>query len=262
MQTHTLKKFQAHLQRGGVGLLEMRRLLEAFAEHGDFERLKQQALKENLLGKTSQHIIRDMLGAFKRRFLQDLGLPPANLVAQAMRSHLPDAAKNQILFPYFVCSDPLVEECYRELVLTKLSYPQARLDTKEVFNHLSAISESHPEIAKWTETLRLLWSRGFLALLRHFGLMERYPRNQLRRLYLLPEPFAFFWLWFWQESNSFWDAQRNGVWTILQLDERSKEELLIDGQLKGWWHYQRLGDIVNFQPRFKSVKEWLENGLA
>ncbi len=262
METKTTPKFQAHLQRGGTGLLEMRRLLEAFAEHGNLERLKQQAFKENLLGKTSERLVKDMLYAFKRRFLEPLDLPPVRLIAQAMCSPIPDVAKNQVLFPYFVHTDPLVEECYRDLVLARLGSSQAQLATGEVIDYLSTLSESHPELARWSEHLRVRWSQGFLALLRHFGLMERHPRTTLRRLWLLPESFAFFWLWFWQQDQSFWDADRSEVWLILQLDERGKNELLTDGQLRGWWHYQRLGEIVQFKPRFSSVEEWIKDGLA
>lgn len=88
-------KFQAHIQRGGVGLLEMRRLLEAFAEHGDLEKLRDQAFKENLLGKTSSHLVKDMIYAFKRRFLQPIDLPTVDLVSQAMCSSMVDSAKTQ-----------------------------------------------------------------------------------------------------------------------------------------------------------------------
>ena len=255
-------RFKANLQRGGTGLREMRRLLEAFAEHEDFERLKRQALEDNLLGKTSTSLIKDLLFAFKRRFLQPSGLPPAPLVALAMRSPMADAAKNQVLFPYYICTDALVERCYRDLVLPRTGAPKAELSADEVVNHLMALSETHPELRRWSEYLRLRWARGFLALLRHFGLMERAPHTRLQPLWLLPEAFAFFWLWFFGQGGSFWDAARHDLWELLQMGENYREELLVEGGVRGWWYYQRLGTIVQFQPRFPSVEEWLRDGLA
>lgn len=255
-------RFKANLQRGGTGLREMRRLLEAFAEHEDFERLKRQALDDNLLGKTSTYLIKDLLSAFKRRFLQPSGLPPAHLVALAMRSPMADAAKNHILFPYFICTDALVERCYRDLVLSGSGAPQAKLSAEEVVSHLMALSEMHPELKRWSEYLRLRWARGFLALLRHFGLMERAPHTRLQPLWLLPEAFAFFWLWFLGQGGSFWDAAQRDLWELLQIGENYREELLIEGEMRGWWYYQRLGTIVQFQPRFPGVEEWLRDGLA
>lgn len=256
------KRFKAQLQRGGTGLVEMRRLLREFAEHGDLERLKEQAWQENLLGKTSDHLIKDLLAAFKRRFLQPLDLPPVKLVALAERSTLIDASKEQILFPYFIRSDTLAETCYRELVLPRVNSPSAALSRDEVVNYLKMLGKSHPELTKWSDYLQLRWARGFLALLRHFGLMERHPRTNLRRLWPLLEPFTFFWLWYWERGGTFWEAEINDLWPLLQLNEQTKQEFLEEGQLRGWWAYRRLGKIVEFQPQFKSTEEWLNHELA
>lgn len=254
--------YRPHLQRGGTGLTEMRCLLEAFADHGDYNRLRHQALRENLLGKATEHMVNDALKAFRRRFLQAEGLPPALVVARTMHAPMPEAAKTQILLPYFVHTDPLVVECYRALVLARLKAPEAALTRDEVIEYLLELGQRHPELLRWSAYLRLRWARGFLALLRQFGLMERHPRTSLRRLYLLPESFAFFWLSLCQKDGSFWEAERDKIWPLLQADDRQKEELLFQGQLRGWWHYQRAGEIVSFTPRYASVEEWLRNGLA
>lgn len=261
-QDNSSEKFKAHLHRGGLGLAEMHRLLEAFAEHGDFERLKEQASDENLLGKTSQHTIKALLSAFRRRFLGGQSLPPAPLAANAVRAPMAGAAKTQILFPYFVCTDFLVDRCYRDLVLPVLASSDPELSVSQVEEHLRELSVSHPELAEWSDYLRIRWSRAFLSLLRRFGLMERHPGNRLERLWLLPESFAFFWIWIWGTRGSFRDAESSSLWEILQLDQESREELLTAGKVRAWWHYERLGEIVQFQPRFETVQGWLLNGLA
>lgn len=253
-----LGKYQAHLQRDGTGLEEMRRLLLAWAKHGDWERLREQALRENLLGKRSDDFIKDLLGAFRRRFLRPTDLPPAPLVARMLQAPIPEAAQVQMLFPYFLRADPLAERCYRDLVLPRLEAAAPALTTAEVQAHLEALAREHPELARWSPILRARWARGFTALLRRFQLMEQAPRTGLKRLYLLPEPFAFFWLWAWEQNGSFWEADRLDLWTLLQADKRVREELLAEGQLRGWWTYQRSGSIVSFHPRFPALGAWLE----
>jgi len=249
-------KFQAHLQRGGLGLEEMKRLLLAYAECGDELEVKRRAFEDNLLGKTSKRIVEDMFYAFRRRFLSNSGLPSAELVGMFLKLPVPEAAKNQVLFPYFIVTDPLAEKCYRDLVLSRVNEPNPQLTSKEVREHLEALS------LKWSEKLKERWSRGFLTMLRRFNLMERSPKKNLKRLWLLPEPFAFFWLWFWEQGGSFWSAAEHPLWELLQVDEQRMEELLVEGQLKGWWSYQRSGSIVDFQPRFQTLREWLENALG
>jgi hypothetical protein len=255
-------KFQAHLQRGGIGLEEMKRLLLAYAECGDELEVKRRAFEDNLLGKTSKWVVKDMLYAFRRRLLSNSGLPPAELVGTLLKFSIPEAAKNQTLFPYFIVTDPLAERCYRDLVLSQVNNSNPQLTRKEVRQHLEALSLNHPELAKWSEKLKERWSSGFLTMLRRFNLMERSPKKNLKRLWLLLKPFAFFWLWFWEQGGSFWSAVEHPLWELLQVDERRIEELLVEGQLRGWWSYQRSGSIVDFQPRFPTLKEWLVNALG
>lgn len=251
--------YRAHLHRGGTGLEEMRRLLLAWAEHGDWERLRKQALGENLLGKRSDVLVKALLAAFRRRFLQPHpDLPPATLVAGILRAPIPPAAQTQALFPYFLRADPLVERCYREVVLPTLENASPTLSVSEIRAYLEELALQHPELTRWSPYLRLRWARGFNALLRHFNLLERAPGIGLRRLYLLLEPFAFFWLWAWEQNGSFWEADRLDLWTLLQADERVREELLAEGELRGWWTYQRSGSIVSFRPRFPTLAMWLK----
>lgn len=247
-------RFQAHLQRGGIGLEEMKRLLLAYAECSNYQEVKRKAIEENLLGKASEKIVVDMLYAFRRRFLLNQNLPPAKLVAQVLKTSLPEAAKLQVLFPYFVMTDPLVENCYRNLVLPKSHNSSPILTSKDVVAYLEKLSDRHPELAKWSGKLKQRWAVGFLTLLRRFGLMENHPKKNLKKMWLLPEPFAFFLLWFWQKEGSFRAAIDKPIWELVQLDERGKEMLLAEGQLKGWWTYQRFGVIVDFQPSFANLE--------
>ena len=249
-------KFQAHLVRGGLGLEEMKRLLLAYAECGDELEVKRRAFEDNLLGKTSKRIVEDMFYAFRRRFLSNSGLPSAELVGMFLKLPVPEAAKNQVLFPYFIVTDPLAEKCYRDLVLSRVNEPNPQLTSKEVREHLEALS------LKWSEKLKERWSRGFLTMLRRFNLMEKSPKKKLKKFWLLPEPFAFFWLWFWEQGGSFWSAAEHPLWELLQVDGQRMGELLVEGQLKDWWSYQRSGSIVDFQPRFQTLREWLENALG
>ncbi|MGY4706948.1 BrxA family protein [Candidatus Bipolaricaulota sp. J31] len=255
-------KYQAHLQRGGIGLQEMQQLLRAYAEHGDWGKVRELVVREGFLGKTSDYTAKAMLRAFKRRFLSDLGLPPVDLVARMMCSDIPRPAKVQTLLPYYLLSDRLVLHCYRELVLKRLGSERPALTTSEVREHLEALSTEHEELGRWSDYLRRRWARAFITFLRHFGLMERHPHNELRRLWLSPETFGFFWLWFWERDGSFWSVKEKELWILLQLDGRRCEELLCEGQLRGWWVYQRSGDMVQFRPIFNNLEEWLQNGLA
>jgi hypothetical protein len=109
--------------------------------------------------------------------------------------------------------------------------------------------------------MKVRWSRGFLAFLRQFKLMQPQPSNELIRLWLLPEVFAFYWLWFYEMKISYREISQNRWWPDLQVDLRYMNEMLLDGQLRGWWNFQQAGEIVQFQPKFTSLEEWINHGL-
>ena len=252
--------YRAHLHRGGLGIREMRRLLEAYAQSGSWDTLRREALTANLLGKTSSHQVRDLLNAFRRRFLSEPNLPPAPLVGQFIHSPLPEAAKLQVLLPYYLLTDLLVERCYRDLVLSRLSDGPTELPPPAVWAHLESLGEEHPELRRWSPALRERWVCGFRTLLRKFGLMDRPPSSRLRRPMLLPEPFGFYWLWLWERFGSFREAEAADLWSLYLLDVAQRERLLGEGQVRGWWTYQRLGSIVQFHATY-DLKGWLRHGL-
>jgi len=254
--------YRAHLHRGGIGMREMLRLLDAYARSGNWTTVRREAVEENLLGKTSGHQVRDLLKAFRRRFLSAPTLPPAESVGQFLRSPIPEAAKIQVLLPYYVLTDPLVERCYRDLVLPRLASGLAELPAPAIRAHLESLGEEHAELHRWSPTLRERWIRGFRTLLRQLRLMDRHPSSRLRRPILLPEPFGFYWLWHWERSESFREAEVANLWDLYLLDVEQRERLLGEGQVRGWWTYQRLGPIVQFHPAYVDLKEWLRYGLV
>jgi hypothetical protein len=258
----TQPKFEAHLHRGGTGVPEMLRMLQAYSEHEDIEKLKEQVYKENLLGKTSTDMENNLFYAFRLRFTRSNDLPPTNLIARIICRPISDAAKIQLLFPYFLAADPMATNFYQYLAQAQLSSIRPSLQTSDVYNYFEKAAQSHPEIAKWTIGVQRRWCQGFVFFLRQFRILEPRPGSTLHRLWLLPEPFAFYWLWFWYQGESFYQASQNPWWQLLQVDKSAMNDLLSDGQLKKWWLIQRAGDIVQFQPQFRSLKEWIDHGLV
>jgi hypothetical protein len=255
-------KFEAHLQRGGTGVPEMMRLLKAYAEHGDEQRLKDQVFKEHILGKTSTYMEKDVFYAFRRRFTRLNDLPRSILAARVISLPISGAAKTQLILPYFLAADVMANHFYEKLVLARIYSPEATLEVSEVYDYFEQISGAHTEIASWSDKVRRRWCQGFMVFLRQFGMLDPKPGKRLRRMWLLPEPFAFYWMWFWQQDESYQTADRSTWWPTLQVDQASKNELFTEGQLRDWWRIQQAGEIVQFQPTYQTLEEWIHHGLA
>ena len=121
---------------------------------------------------------------------------------------------------------------------------------------------SHPELQTWSDHLRSRWCRGFLALLRYFGLMEPAPSNRLLHPVVRVEAFAFFLLWLLQSGTGPLPALEHPWWDLYLMRDSDKESLLAQAQARGWLYYSRAVDIVELQPRYASLEEWIHAGLG
>lgn len=234
-------------------------LLKTYAKVGSYQGLREKVLRDNLLAKMSSTTTTGLLTAFRRRFLIGIpSLPPTELLTKMLETALPEIAKNQILFPYYLLSDALVENVYRHLVLPSISENCATLSKDDVVMYLSNLSVKHSELQEWAEYTKLRWARGMLALLRSFNLLERAPSTELKTLNLRREAFAFYWQWLRQKRLSIKEAAAQDLWPLFQVSSVSMRELLYEGQGRGWWTYHESGQIAEFNPSYSSVEEWLE----
>jgi len=255
--------YKADLQHAGTAIPESVIILSEHLKHRDWEQLRDSILKRNLLKKRSSVTASNFLRAVRRRFFVDHSpLPSADSVAYAMVADMPHVAKAQILYPYVCKADALVEQVILRLVKPHLEESLSSNLTKEdVVNFLREESSSHPELQSWANSLTMRWARGFLALLRDFGMMELAPSNKLLMPLVRVEAFSFFLFGLLQSGFSTVKVMNNSLWDLYFLKSPEIERLLVEAQARGWIYYSKAGDVVELKPRYTSVGEWLESGL-
>jgi len=180
-----------------------------------------------------------------------------------MVADISQVSKTQILYPYVCKADALVEQAVLRLVKPRLQGSFSSDLTKEdVVDFLREESSSHAELRSWAESLTNRWARGFLALLRNFGVMTPAPKNKLLTPRVRVEVFTFFLLGLLDSGLSVSETLANSLWQLYMMSEQEKENLLVEASAKGWLHYARAASILEVKPRYASLKEWLEHGLG
>jgi len=255
--------YKADLQHAGTAIPESIVILSEYLKHQDWNQLRVSVLRRNLLKKRSSVTASNFLRASRRRFFVDHArLPSADSVAYAMVADMPYIAKAQILYPYVCKADALVEQMILRLVKPRLEESfSSELTKKDVLNFLREESSSHPELQSWADSLTMRWTRGFLALLRDFGIMERAPSNRLSRPVVRVEAFTFFLLGLLQSGFSTVKVINSPLWDLYFLKSPEIERLLVEAQAGGWIYYSKAGDVVELKPQYTSIGEWFKSGL-
>ena len=255
--------YKADLQHAGTAIPESIIIFSEYLKHRDWTQLRDSVLKRNLLKKRSSVTASNFLRAVRRRFFADHSpLPSADSVAYAMVADMPHVAKAQILYPYVCKADALIEQMILRLVKPRLEGSfSSNLTKEDVINFLREESSSHPELRSWANSLTMRWTRGFLALLRDFGMMEPAPSNRLSMPLVRVEAFTFFLFGLFQSGFPPVKVMNNSLWDLYFLENPEIERLLVGAQARGWLYYSKAGDVVELKPRYTSIGEWLKSGL-
>lgn len=243
--------FAANLQRVGLAANETQVLLAAYAETGDWAKVRQLAMERNLLGKRSTTTAVGIVKAVARRYLKGPEwLPDARTAGSFFAEpSVPARAKSQVAFLYTVAEDALVQLCLEGVVLGRGAPRSGRvLHPDDVLSFLRALETGHPELARWRPYLCRRWAQGFLALLRDSGFMEPAPSWLLSRPVILPEAFGFVFPWLVRHTESARAALSHRALRWWGLGPGELRELLAAGQDRGWWRYAVAGSMIEFEP--------------
>jgi len=258
-----LSKYNVGLRRDGIIFNEMVKLIKLYNEIDDPKKIREKVFSENYLGKNSDRRIDDILRAFEKRFLKKnrYGIPPVNLLSKALTSDLPEESKKQLLFPYYLFSDNLMRTTYEKLIIPSFEERKGlTLNKTDISDFIKQLGNRHKNLKDWSEYSKKMWGSRFLTFLRFFSILEKYPSTKLNKMYVLPETFTFFTIWFIDNETPFREILADSIWRFYLMTPEELIERSYYGNKKDWWYFEKAGDILTFGPRY-SLEEWLENGL-
>jgi sulfur relay (sulfurtransferase) DsrC/TusE family protein len=252
--------YKADLQRVGSLINESFVVLTEYDKVKDWQQVKEKVISQNLLNKQSSQTVQGIIAAIRKRFFRNHKfLPSAELLAKAIAKNISRNAKIQLLYPYICESDHLVKSMISNFVANKINQSQLILTKNDVLEFLEKEEKTHPELKKWSDYLKGRWTRGFLAFLRDFNIMEKAPSNRLIKPSLRIETFAFFMLGLLDKNLNIKEIFNNEIWHLYFLKNIDIEHFLVEMQARGWIYYSKAGEIIELTPKF-NLEGWL-NGL-
>ena len=258
--------FRAQLTEAGLALQDTAVLCAQYSAVGDWQQVRQQAFKENLLGKGSQERIKKLLKAVERRIVS--ASPPLNYplpIARFLAAEIGDAAKAQILFVLAVREDPALADAYQRLVVPALLAGLRKPPSRDaVLQYLESVAQAQPEVAKWSANTRIRWSQGFRLVLREAGMISGQGSTEvLSPLVPREQTISFLCHAVAQGTQSSgWAILRHEVLRVLLLTDADAVRAARDLRDRGWWTFAQSGDIVEFRPNHGTLEDWMNHVLG
>ena len=247
------KTYTSRLQKGGALLEDMRFLVREW-EEGSNDEQRQRLIVENVLGKKTRARASDVYTrAFSQRFIK--GDPQeAWKILRPLEDREVDL---EILRPvyYWITarSEPLLYDFVSEEIIAR----SGNLDLSVRVDETSQWIKNRLLIQDqtWTDTVALKVSRGLLAALRDFGILEGASKKKIAPVYLPVESFAYIAFNLHTLGNSSERLVTHPDWRLFLMQPFVVERLFLDAHQNRLLHYEAAGKIYRIEFPAKKVEE-------
>jgi hypothetical protein len=232
-------RYKADLQRVGTIISESVAILSQYCRSGNWDLVRTQVRSTNLIVKGSTNTLDGILTSIHRRYItHNPPLPGARLLGKYLVTDIPRRAKSQVLYAYICGSDALVKDTILELVRPRVIASTNPIITKHsIKEFLDIQSKEHPELNDWSDYLKQRWIRGFLALLRDFGLMHEPPNYDVILPVIRVEAFMFLLQGLLDAGLPPTAVINHEIWKLYLLGQKEIESLIVESQTKSLLQY-------------------------
>jgi len=245
--------YTSRLQKGGALLEDMRFLVREWEEGSNNEQ-RQRLIVENVLGKKTRARASDVYTrAFSQRFIK--GDPPE---AWKILRPLEDREVHvEILRPvyYWITarSEPLLYDFVSEEIIAKSSDLDLSVRVDETAQWIK--NRLLTQDQTWTDTVAPKVSRGLLAGLRDFGILEGASKKRIAPVYLPVESFAYIAFNLHTLGNSGERLVTHPDWRLFLMQPFVVERLFLDAHQDRLLHYEAAGKIYRIEFPAKTAGE-------
>jgi len=255
----TERMYTSRLLKGGALLDDMRLLVRAWNDGGSAKQ-KDRIVVENILGKKTRVRAIDVYRrAFLQRFLK--GDPPEawKIVRPLEDREVPLEILRPVYYWITARSEPLLYDFASEEILAKSKNldQTVRVDEAVQWVGKKLLEQDHI----WGNTVTLKVSRGLLATLRDFGILEGAAKKRVAPVYLPIESFAYLAFCLHELGSSGERLIRHRDWRLFLLEPPVMEHLFLDAHQNRFLHYAAAGKIYRIEFFAQNLEE-MANAIA
>ena len=216
----------------------------------NFQRLQ----RENVFGKASRSRVEDILNIFRQRFMAEESVTKALVLL--VNERFPAASLDRILYFHAARADRLLFDVVTELFFEKQAQGLVDVDVIDIQRWIQKLVASGRTTSAWSEITSSRVTRGLLAALRDFGVLQGAVNKKIAPAYLPLEAFAYIAFYLKQHQPSGAKLVELPDWKLFFLRIEGVERFLFDAHQHGLLEFHAAGTVTRLTFPTESLEEY------
>jgi hypothetical protein len=246
-----LPRYSSRIIKAGALLTDSRAFLSAYDPKLSVEENFVQALRRNVLGKATRSRLRDILPIFRQRFLAPPSL--AEALHELAQTDVPPPILDRILYYHAAKADGLLYKIVTDFVYKKREAGETVVSPEDAGRYVSSLARSAG--LPWSAYTIGRVTRGLLATLRDFRVLEGAARKRIAPAYLPVETFIYVVFALHQEGHFGERLMHHPDWRLFLVTLGEVEALFLEAHRLKWLDYQVAGRLVRVEPHLTTTED-------
>lgn len=247
-------RYSSKIIKAGALLADTKTLLALWDRSSSVAENLDRFQRENLFGKASRSRVEDILLIFRQRYLDD----PAILAALVILAGVPMPATSFDLILYYLAlrSDVLLHDVVADLLAPAYERGQQEVLVSDVARWLQQQVDTGRTERPWGAGTVERVSRGLMATLRDFGILQGVVHKRIAPPFIPIEAFCFIALLRYRELQAGERLLRDPEWRVLFMPDLAVERSFVAAHQERRLEYYAAGRVVRIEFPTLSLEEY------
>lgn len=251
-------KYKTRFHHYGAMIEELLQLVRAFDPDVPRQQWIEHIIATNLLGKGSRNWAREVIvGVFYPRLVQGRFANAWREIRAMDERHVDKNVVIAALYYHTMLSDAFIYDFTTHVVYDKYFAGTAYISSQDVYEFINAQPASHFN-REWSDYLKKRLSRGVMATLRDFRILEGKKTKKIANYYLPIEAFIYISYLIGQQVKTGERIVDHSDWKLFLLNSTLVERLFLDAHQHGLLSYHAAGAIIRIEFPYKNSEELID----
>lgn len=212
------------------------------------------AQEENIFAKDARSWVQQFLSIFRQRYLTDEAVTSA--LVTLVKNSFSTENLDKILFFHSAQADPLLHDTVTEILLPL--HQQGRVDVTvgDIQRPITGWVSEGKTVTPWSENTIQRVTRGLLASLRDFGVLQGSVNKRLAPAYLPIGAFAYVAMYLQRVQPSGARLINHPEWQLFFLSPQVVERFFVEAHQHRLLEYQAAGSVIRITFPTDSIEDY------